>query len=168
MSQVITAYYDSRAKAEEVQRQLTALGILDQDHGTNRHRVHHQGSDSYRAGQYSSDSDRGLWDSLRDRDNDGDTDFGLLPDRDRHSYEEGVHRGGAVLTVTVDDTTCARAIGIIRDSGAEDIDTHASQWESSGWSRPTTADSASSRWVRNTDLDDDAGTGNYRVYRRTD
>lgn len=163
MSTVITAYYDSRAKAEQVQQQLTGLGILDQDHGANRHQVHHQESANYRAGHYSNDTDRGLWDKVRDSDNDGDTDFGLLPDRDRHNYEEGVHRGGAVLTVTVDDSTCERACAIIRNSGAEDIDTHAAKWEASGWSRPSTGSESSSRWSRDSATEDD--NGSYRTYR---
>ena len=159
MSQVITAYYDSRAEAERVQQELTSLGILDQDHGGNRHRVYHADSESYRAGTYSDDTDRGFWDRLTD-----DEDNRLLPDRDRHAYEEGVHRGGAVLTVTVDDQMCDRACAIIRRSGAEDIDTQAAKWEHSGWARPQAMDSD-----RRYRLDDtrnrEADAGRYRVYR---
>ena len=161
MSQVITAYYDSRAEAERVQQELTGLGIRDQDHGGNRHRVYHSDSASYRPGSYSDDTDRGFWDRLTD-----DDDHRLLPDRDRHAYEEGVHRGGAVLTVTADDQMCERACAVIRQSGAEDIETQAAKWEHSGWARPQ-AHGSDRRYRFDEARSGEAGAeaGRYRVYR---
>lgn len=164
MSQVITAYYDSREEAERVQNRLRELGIVKDNADTHSSGgLYHSGSTNYRAGHYSSAEDRGFWSSA-----DHSSDDYLIPDEDRHAYEEGVHRGGAVLTVTVHDQMAQQARDIIEQSNAEDIDTKASEWRNSGWNAPASAAAGTVAGSRYYDRDTDTTSTRYRSYRRTD
>lgn len=167
MSQVITAFFDSRSEAESVQNQLRSLGIIkDQNDQSDDYRasVYDRTSTGYSEDDYSSADRRGFWgDSWR---NDDDYTF---PDEDRHTYEEGVRRGGALLTVTVDDQMADRAREIIDSSSAVDIDTRSSDWRSSGWTGPAAAGTAaagSTAASRYYDRDRSYESGRYRTYRR--
>jgi len=58
-----------------------------------------------------------------------------VPENEVHYYAEGVRRGGALVTVTVDNDDMAdKAAETMRMYGAIDIDERAEQWRSSGWS----------------------------------
>lgn len=120
MSRTITALFDTRADAEAAKNRLCATSI-DADHV----HVHDQTSPGYRgSGDYSSHEDRGMWDSIKNA---------FLPDEDRHVYEEGVRRGGALLTADVDEDQIDEAVRVLEDSNSIDIDERAGQWRSSGW-----------------------------------
>lgn len=120
MSRTITALFDTRADAEAAQARLHAAN-LDADHV----RIHDQTSPGYRAdGDYSNHEDRGMWDSIKNA---------FLPDEDRHTYEEGVRRGGAVLTADVDEDQIDEAVRVLEDSNSIDIDDRASDWRAGGW-----------------------------------
>lgn len=139
MGQIITAMYNTRAEAEAVQNQLRSLGIIkDDDHTTGRGALLDREHQNYRSGHYSDNNDRGIW-AVRNVHDDDSYD---LPDEDRHQYEEGVHRGHALLKVTVDDEMASRAREIIENSDAIDIDAKASEWKAAGWSAPARAVSA--------------------------
>lgn len=137
MGQKITAMFESRTEAEAVQNELRSLGILkdDNDTASNRGHVYDKTHSSYRAGTYSDHNDRGFW---SDAGWDDDDDY-RMPDEDRHVYEEGVHRGNTLLTVTVDDEMADRAREVIERSNAFDVDAESSSWRSQGWSAPATA-----------------------------
>lgn len=173
MSQVITAFYDSRSEAESVQNQLRSLGIIKDQNDTSgsdtsgdyRGSVYDRSSSGYTEGDYSSSDRRGFWsDSWRD-----ENDY-AIPDEDRHTYEEGVHRGGALLTVTVDDQMADRAREIIDSSNAVDIDSRSSEWRSSGWAGSTAGTGAAAGTAaagsRYYDRDRSFESSRYRTYRR--
>ena len=65
-----------------------------------------------------------------------------MPDEDRHTYEEGVRRGGAVLTADVDDDSLDEAVRVLEEANSIDIDDRSSQWRSSGWNYPESGASA--------------------------
>lgn len=127
MYRTITALFDTRADAEAARNRLLAASI-DADH------VHihdqtslgqagvHAGADATRG--YSTHEDRGLWGSIKNA---------FLPDEDRHAYEEGVRRGGAVLTADIDDDQIDDAVRVLEDSNSIDIDDRAAQWRQQGW-----------------------------------
>lgn len=168
MSQVITAYFDSREEAERVQNRLRELGIVKDNSDSTDHTQHsgslyHRESAGYRDGHYSTQEDRGFW----GRHDDPNEDY-MIPDEDRYAYEEGVHRGGAVLTVTVDDQMAQQARDIIEESSAEDIDTKATEWRQSGWNAPAAAAAGTVAGSRYYDRDVDTTSTRYRSYRRTD
>jgi uncharacterized protein (TIGR02271 family) len=127
---LVTAFFDSRSDAEQAISRLHAAGIAqdgirlaasDQDGGTSR------GTDT----QSFPEASAGLWDSLRDL---------FLPDEDRHTYTEGLRRGGYLVSVHAGDADYERVIDILDDEGTIDIDERANSWRSEGWTGTSDAD----------------------------
>lgn len=119
MSSTITALFDTRAEAEAAKERLSAARV-DAD---NVH-VHDKSSSGYSDTAYSTHQERGFWDSIKNA---------FLPDDDRHTYEEGVRRGGVLLTADVDDDCVDDAVRVLEDANSIDIDERSSQWRASGW-----------------------------------
>lgn len=118
----VTALYDSRADAEAAQRQLEGLGVLDAN-------IHDQSSAGFSGDSQSPHQSQGFWASLKEM---------FLPDEDRHTYEEGVRRGGYLLTARVDDGQADRVHDLLESTNAVNVDERASQWRQEGWSGPAT------------------------------
>src|SRR5215210_4684016 len=76
------------------------------------------------AGASSRSEPRGFWGSLGDW---------LLPDEDRHTYAEGLSRGGYLISVATGDEHYARVMAILDSEDAIDIDEWAESWRSEGW-----------------------------------
>ena len=120
MSRTITALFDGRADAEAAKNRLHAANV-DADHV----HVHDQASAGFRnEGDYSNHENRGFWDSVKNA---------FLPDEDRHAYEEGVRRGGALLVADVDDDQIDDAVRVLEESESIDIDDRARDWRAGGW-----------------------------------
>ena len=128
MSSTITAMFDTRADAEAAKERLKASNV-DADHV----HVHDKSSAGYKEQGYSTHEDQGFWTSVKNA---------FLPDEDRHTYEEGVRRGGAVLTADVDEDDVAQAVQVLEEAGSIDVDERASQWRQSGWDYPAAAGAA--------------------------
>ena len=127
---LVTAFFDSRSDAEQAISRLHAAGIAqdsirltasDQDGGTSR------STDT----QSFPEASAGLWDSLRDL---------FLPDEDRHTYTEGLRRGGYLVSVHAGDADYERVIDILDDEGTIDIDERSNSWRSEGWTGISNAD----------------------------
>ena len=124
MSSTITAMFDTRADAEAAKERLKVSNVdADQIH------IHDKSSDGYQEQSKSTHAEPGIWASIKNA---------FLPDEDRHTYEEGMRRGGAVLTADVDDDAVGQAIDVLEDAGSVDIDERADDWRQSGWNQPTT------------------------------
>ena len=119
MATTITALFDSRSDAEAAKARLKAARV-DADHV----HLHDKSSEGYRDSGYSNHEDRGFWDSVKNA---------FAPDEDRHAYEEGVRRGGTLLTADVDDDCVDEAVRVLEEANSIDIDDRSSQWRSSGW-----------------------------------
>lgn len=119
MATTITALFDSRSEAEAAKERLKSARI-DAD---NIH-LHDKSSASYSETAYSSHQDRGFWASVKNA---------FAPDEDRHAYEEGVRRGGTLLTADVDEDNVDEAVRVLEEAGTIDIDDRSSQWRASGW-----------------------------------
>jgi uncharacterized protein (TIGR02271 family) len=131
---VVTAFFDSRSDAEEAISRLHAAGVArdgirltpsEQDTGT----ATGMGTQSF------PEASNSLWESLRDL---------FLPDEDRHTYAEGLRRGGYLVSVNASEASYARVIDILDDEGTIDIDERADSWRSEGWSTASTASVLSS------------------------
>jgi uncharacterized protein (TIGR02271 family) len=72
----------------------------------------------------SGESEQGFWESVKHA-------FGF--GEDRGFYEEGIRRGGTVVSVRIDDHQTNQAAEILSRQGAVDIDTHAKEWRTAGW-----------------------------------
>ena len=120
---IVTAFFDSRTDAEEAISRLHAAGIardgirltpseqdMDTSGGT--------GTQSF------PEASNSLWEALRSL---------FLPDEDRHTYTEGLRRGGYLVSVSASDADYERVIDILDDEGTIDIDERASSWRSEGW-----------------------------------
>lgn len=153
MSRTITALFDSRSDAESARSRLASADIE-----ADNIRIHDQSSAGYRAeGSYSDHENLGFWESVRNV---------FLPDEDRHTYEEGVRRGGVLLTADVDQDQADDAVRLLEETNAVDVDERASGWRSLGWSdrahdagerdqeRGTSASSTGATWPTDTQRED--------------
>jgi len=122
----VTAFFDSRTDAEEAISRLHAAGI---PHDSVRLTPSHEGTTGTASTQSFPEASAGLWDSLRDL---------FLPDEDRHTYAEGLRRGGILVSVSASDADYERVIDILDDEGTIDIDERAESWRSEGWSASST------------------------------
>lgn len=125
MTSTITALFDNRADAEAAKERLKAARV-DVAHI----HVHDKSSAGYKENGYSTHEDRGMWDSIK---------HAFLPDEDRHTYEEGVRRGGVLLTADVDQSNIDEAVAVLEQANTIDVDDRSSEWRSNGWDYPASA-----------------------------
>ena len=119
MTQTITALFDTRADADAAKQRLKQSNV-DAGHIS----IHDKTSAGYKDSGYSTTSEPGMWGSIK---------HAFLPDEDRHTYEEGVRRGGFLLTADVDDSNVDDAVKVLEEANTVDIDDRSKQWRSSGW-----------------------------------
>ncbi|RYY15467.1 MAG: hypothetical protein EON55_06280, partial [Alphaproteobacteria bacterium] len=118
MSQTITALYDKHADATAAQSKLLALGIP-------------AGSIKILSGTQTSTTttgtkpDEGFWGSLKEL---------FMPEEDRYAYNEGLSRGGTMLSVTTDAAHVDRVFDIVEEHGSVDLDEREATWRKEGWS----------------------------------
>jgi len=118
-SRVITAFFDDRRDAEHAIERLTEAGIL-------RDRIRLVPDEGFGSGERTRIEDGGsIWDMLRDF---------FLPEEDRHTYAEGLRRGGYLVTVSADESDYDRALDILDDEGTVDLSERESVWRAEGWS----------------------------------
>ena len=122
MTSTITALFDTRSEAEAAKARLKAAHV-----DVNHIHVHDKSSAGYKDTGYSTHEDRGIWDSIK---------HAFLPDEDRHTYEEGVRRGGVLLTADVDDSNVDEAVAVLEQANTIDIDDRSNEWRSNGWDYP--------------------------------
>ena len=115
MSRTLTALFDSRDEAEAAKSRLQAASI-----DISRVDIHSGGTDHAGTGS----SSGGFFSGLKHM---------ILPDEDRHTYEEGMRRGGAVLTAQVDEGHEDEAVRILEEAKSIDIDERSQSWRSTGW-----------------------------------
>lgn len=156
MNRTITAMFDTREDAEAGRQRLVAANI----HADNV-RLHNEGGEAMQSGQsygqtggQSASQNRGtnsgLWGSIKNA---------MLPDDDRQTYEEGVRRGGVVLSADVDEDEVDEAVRALEQSNCVDIEDRSKSWRSEGWAGPQTgaASAVGADWDRNRTGDTSTG-----------
>jgi uncharacterized protein (TIGR02271 family) len=118
---MVTALFDSRSDAENAIERLVNAGV---PHDRICLVPGDESDASDEAGATSRPEPRGFWGSLGDW---------LLPDEDRHTYAEGLSRGGYLISVTTGDEHYARVMAILDSADAIDIDERAESWRAEGW-----------------------------------
>lgn len=131
MSRTITALFDSRADAEAGKNRLQAADI-----DISGLTIADQSTSGYNAEGYSTHEDKGIWASIKGA---------FLPDEDRHHYEDGVRRGGYLLSGEIADHHADEAVRILDEANSVDIDGRANDWRSSGWDYATPTDTNAQR-----------------------
>lgn len=118
MTQTITAYFDSPAEARSAADQLASFGVDRKDVNVVNGDAESGAIPSHRA------EPKGFFESI--------SDF-FIPDEDRSTYEEGIRRGGAVVTVRAGEDQFDGVCDVLERAGAVDLDTRESEWRSEGW-----------------------------------
>ena len=134
MTRTVTALFDQRADAEEAVDRLKAAGL-----GAEDVRVLDKSSQGYDDASYSTHRQPGIWASIKNA---------FLPDEDRHTYEEGIRRGGYLVTADVDEARADEAVRVLEETDTVDIDDRAGQWASQGWARPAYANAPDAEYDR--------------------
>jgi hypothetical protein len=112
----ITAMFDSADAANLARQRLLDLGLASGDVQV----IHQDASDEGAAADH-----KGMWESIKD--------FFTADSHDRATYEEGMRRGGQLLTARVQDEDAEEVLAILEKSDAVDLDQRAQQWRSEGW-----------------------------------
>ena len=116
----VTAFFDGESDANTAVKSLHNAGI---DQASVR-LVEGRGGDLDASAH--AEVHRGFLQSL--------SDF-FMSDEDRHSYAEGLTRGGYLVTVTgLNDTDYNTAVEILDREGAVDFDEREEEWRTDGWS----------------------------------
>jgi uncharacterized protein (TIGR02271 family) len=121
-NRTVSAFFDTRADAERATSRLRGKGIADSSIHLTEGAPTQQHTDATRTDAY---EEKGFFESIGDF---------FFPEEDRHTYAEGLSRGGFLLTVRglpagMYDT----ALDILDDEGAVDVDERAAAWRSEGW-----------------------------------
>lgn len=74
-----------------------------------------------------------------------------VSEEEAHRYEEGIRRGGVLVTVGVEAADVGRVEEILDEAGRVDLDSHEETWRSEGWAPPIGA-AASTTTGLTTDL----------------
>lgn len=152
MSRTLTALFDTRADAEAGRERLLAANV-DADNI----KIHDKSSIGESG--YSSKDEPGMWASIKNA---------FLPDSDRHVYEEGIRRGGFLLTADIDSDDAGAALRALEDAGLNsiDIDERSSQWKAEGWNPPVTGSATPEAATRSVGDDGRARVCSYGSERR--
>lgn len=113
-TQTITGFFDTKAAADQARADLIGAGFS---------------SDAIQiAGGQSADGapveEKGFWASLKDF---------FVPDEQRYSYEEGMRRGGYLLTLSAPESEHERALEILTREGTIDMREREATWRTEGW-----------------------------------
>jgi uncharacterized protein (TIGR02271 family) len=120
-SRTVTALFDSRADAEEAIAALSRAGISR----NNIRLTPGQPGDTSRATGAPRHEEKGFWETLQDL---------FLPEEDRHTYAEGLRRGGYLVTVSqVSAADYPRVLDILDKEGTVNLDERAATWRAEGW-----------------------------------
>lgn len=125
MSTTITALFDQRSDAEAAAQKLKDASI-DASHI----QLHDKDSAGFSEHAYSTQKDPGIWGKIKNA---------FMPDEDRHTYEEGVRRGGTLLAVDVDEDQTDEVLRVLESSNGVDLNDRSEQWRSSGWDHAPSA-----------------------------
>jgi uncharacterized protein (TIGR02271 family) len=121
----ITAMFDSAEAADRARDRLVEVGVP-----ADSVQVVYQGATADDAGA----DGKGLWESIKD--------FFTGEDDDRATYEEGIRRGGHLLTARVEEQYADEVIVLLENADAIDLDRRAEEWRAEGWTGQTTGSTA--------------------------
>lgn len=116
-TRTLTALFDSHAEAERGRAQLAQIGIPP---GTIE--IIDDGASTQ---VQPTAETHGIWEKFKQL---------LIPSSDRTEYEEGVRRGGSLLTAPVDEPLADRAIAALEECHPIDIEQRSAEWRAAGWS----------------------------------
>jgi hypothetical protein len=114
-TRTITAMFDSADAAHLARQRLLELGLAADD-------VQVTGQDA--SGEPAAADHKSMWESIKDFFTDGD---------DHATYQEGMRRGGQLLTARIHDEDADDVRAVLESSDAVDLDQRAQEWRAAGW-----------------------------------
>jgi len=129
----VIGFYDSIPKAEIAQESLISAGIARND-------IELLTEDSSKPTNAVREEKRGFFSQLKDL-------FGSHSDysSDFEHYQEGLRRGGAIVSVAVNDEDVDEVRDMLESSGATDVNEKGEEWRSQGWSGPINQNTSEAR-----------------------
>jgi len=127
-NRMLTAFFDNRTDAEQAISRLVQAGVP-------RGEINLVEGENRTSGASASYEDTGFWATLSNL---------FMPDEDRHTYAEGLRRGGYMVSVHTTDSQYQKALDILEDEGTINLDDRANEWKSEGWSGYNAATTRSS------------------------
>jgi uncharacterized protein (TIGR02271 family) len=115
-TRTLTALFDSHADAERGRQRLAQVGIP-----ADMIEIMDEPASSQKSPEAET---HGIWEKFKEL---------LIPGADRSAYEEGIRRGGSLLTAPVEDPLADRAISALEECQPIDIDQRATEWRQAGW-----------------------------------
>jgi len=115
----VTAFYDDRAQAQAAVQRLTSADVPADDV-----RIVEGNDPAGNAGTRPAE-DKGFLDKLGDF---------FMPEEDRYTYAEGLHRGGYIVSARVAAEHHDRVAELLDDETSIDLDQRSNEWRSEGWS----------------------------------
>ena len=121
-TRTITALFDKRADATQAVSELVRDGI---PRTSIRVTPETDAAVTTTTSSYDTSRDeKGFWASLGDL---------FMPDEDRHTYAEAMHRGSIMVSVSVDGAHAERAEDILEQHGTVDVEEREASWRKEGW-----------------------------------
>lgn len=121
-TRTVTAFYETRAAAEAHKQQLVDLGISENDIAIV------DGADENEPNrQY---EEKGFFESVGDF---------FLGEEDRSIYNEGLRRGGYLLTARVSEAHYDRSLDVLDNDHAVDMNERTDTWRAEGWDNASAA-----------------------------
>jgi len=117
----VIGFFESTPKAEIAKNRLINAGISGSDIQVLNDGASHRTNEA-------KEEKRGFFSQLKEI-------VGGSPDysSDFEHYQEGMRRGGAIVSVAVDDEDVTEVTDILESSGASDINERGEEWRSQGW-----------------------------------
>lgn len=117
-TQYVTAFFDSRRDADAAIERVAALGVPHDDI-----RIV-EGNERAAGSTVEHEEDKGFFEALKDF---------FMPDDDRHTYAEGLNRGGYLVSINTSMEHRDRIVDILDDEGTVDMDEREATWRADGW-----------------------------------
>ena len=126
MDRTLSAFFDNRSDAISAVDDLVAMGVSRQQISVvSGSEPPEEGAAG--GGYGTPEEERGFWASLADL---------FVPEEDVNTYQEGVNRGGATLIARIDETAVGRAVEILEEHDAVDLNQREQEWRADGWGGP--------------------------------
>lgn len=122
MASTVIGLFDNPTQAERTRSEIMALKIPSAD-------IQVYDTAGFQLTGGTDTSARGFWESLSKT-------LGFGPSN-QAMYQEGVKRGGTVVSVRADDSQIDTIADTLNRCGAVDPDTRAAEWQAGGWTPQT-------------------------------
>src|SRR5215211_2577182 len=132
-SRTVTALFHNREDATRAIEELVRAGISRADIRLTPEKDVSPASEPTTSSYDTARDEKGFWASLADL---------FMPDEDRYTYAEAMHRGSIMVSASVTEAQADAAETILERHGTINVDERVESWRKEGWSGYTGAAAA--------------------------